>query len=129
MYSDSVIIITNYGTLYDGGPWLPADASAFYVVNASANDTLDAQIMSVAEENGITVDFDDYGGIAELGDETNPLAKGSLGHGSRWLVFVNGRPVTAPGFLTHIPVNANIRLELVYTCTDGIDVGFPYAGE
>ena len=128
VYSDSVIIITNYGTLYDGGPWLPADASAFYVVNASANDTLDAQIMSVAEENGITVAFDDYGGIAELGDETNPLAKGSLGHGSRWLVFVNGRPVTAPGFLTHIPVNANIRLELVYTCADGIDVGFPYVG-
>lgn len=128
VYSDSVMIITNYGTLYDGGPWLPADASAFYVVKASANDTLDAQIMSVAEENSITVAFDDYGGIAELGDETNPLAKGSLGHGSRWLVFVNGRPVTAPGFLTHIPVNANIRLELVYTCADGIDVGFPYAG-
>ena len=128
VYSDIVMIITNYGTLYDGGPWLPADASAFYVVNASANDTLDAQIMSVAEENGITVDFDDYGGIAGIGDGTNPLARGSLGHGSRWLVFVNGRPVTAPGFLTHIPVNANIRLELVYTCADGIDVGFPYVG-
>ena len=128
VYSDSVIIITNYGTLYDGGPWLPADASAFYVVNASANDTLNAQIMSAAEEIGVTVDFDDYGGIAGIGDGTNPLAKGSLGHGSRWLVFVNGRPVTAPGFLTHIPVNANIRLELVYTCADGIDVGFPYVG-
>lgn len=129
VYSGSVVMITNYGTLYDGGPWLPAGASTFYVVNASANDTLDAQIMSVAEENGITVDFDDYGGIAGIGDGTNPLARGSLGHGSRWLVFVNGRPVTAPGFLTHIPVNANIRLELVYTCADGIDVGFPYAGE
>lgn len=128
VYLDSVVVITNYGALYDGGPWLPADASAFYAVNASANDTLDAQITTVAAENGITVAFDDYGGIAELGYETNPLAKGSLGHGSRWLVFVNGRPVTAPGFLTHIPVNANILLELVYTCADGIDVGFPYAG-
>lgn len=128
VYSDSVEMVTNYGVLYDGGPWLPADASTFYAVNASANDTLDAQIMSVAEENGITVDFDDYGGIEGIGDGTNPLARGSLGHGSRWLVFVNGRPVTAPGFLTHIPVNANIRLELVYTCADGIDVGFPYAG-
>ena len=129
VYLDSVVAITNYGALYDGGPWLPADASTFYAVNASANDTLDAQITTVAAENGITVAFDDYGGIAELGYETNPLAKGSLGHGSRWLVFVNGRPVTAPGFLTHIPVNANILLELVYTCADGIDVGFPYAGE
>ena len=129
VYSDSVVVITNYGALYDGGPWLPADAGAFYAVRASANDTLDARITTVAAESGITVAFDDYGGIAELGDETNPLAKGSLGHGSRWLVFVNGRPVTAPGFLTHIPVNANILLELVYTCADGIDVGFPYAGE
>lgn len=129
VYSASVMAITNYGTPYDGGPWLPADVGAFYAVRASANDTLDAQITTVAAESGITVAFDDYGGIAELGDETNPLAKGSLGHGSRWLVFVNGVPVTAPGFLTHIPVNANILLELVYTCADGIDVGFPYAGE
>lgn len=127
-YDDSVQIIDSVGASYSEGPWLPADAGAIYAVNASANDTLDAQITTVATENGITVAFDDYGGIAELGDETNPLAKGSLGHGSRWLVFVNGRPVTAPGFLTHIPVNANILLELVYTCADGIDVGFPYAG-
>lgn len=127
-YDDSVQIIDSVGASYSEGPWLPADVGAFYAVNASANDTLDAQITTVATENGITVAFDDYGGIAELGDETNPLAKGSLGHGSRWLVFVNGRPVTAPGFLTHIPVNANILLELVYTCADGIDVGFPYAG-
>lgn len=127
-YDDSVQIIDSVGAFYSEGPWLPADVGAFYAVNASANDTLDAQITTVAVENGITVAFDDYGGIAELGDETNPLAKGSLGHGSRWLVFVDGVPVTAPGFLTHIPVNANIRLELVYTCADGIDVGFPYAG-
>lgn len=127
-YSDTIDVINSYNSPYDGGPWLPAAADAVYAVSASANDTLDAQIMSVAAENGITVAFDDYGGIAELGDETNPLAKGSLGHGSRWLVFVNGVPVTAPGFLTHIPVNANILLELVYTCADGIDVGFPYAG-
>lgn len=128
-YDDSVQIIDSVGASYSEGPWLPADVGAFYAVNASANDTLDAQITTVATENGITVAFDDYGGIAELGDETNPLAKGSLGHGSRWLVFVDGVPVTAPGFLTHIPVNANILLELVYTCADGIDVGFPYAGE
>lgn len=127
-YDDSVQIIDSVGAFYSEGPWLPADVDAFYAVNASANDTLDAQITTVAAESGITVAFDDYGGIAELGDETNPLAKGSLGHGSRWLVFVDGVPVTAPGFLTHIPVNANILLELVYTCADGIDVGFPYAG-
>lgn len=127
-YDDSVQIIDSVGASYSEGPWLPADVDAFYVANESANDTLDAQITTVAAENGITVAFDDYGGIAELGDETNPLAKGSLGHGSRWLVFVDGVPVTAPGFLKRIPVNANILLELVYTCADGIDVGFPYAG-
>ena len=127
-YDDSVQIIDSVGAFYSEGPWLPADVDAFYAVNASANDTLDAQISTAAEENGLIVVFDDYGGIAAIGDETNPLAEGSLGHGSRWLVFVNGMPVTAPGFLTHIPVNANILLELVYTCADGIDVGFPYAG-
>lgn len=127
-YQDSVDLIKSTGADYESGPWLPATASAIYTVSASANDTLDAQITTVTEENGIFTEIDDYGGIAKLGDETNPLAEGSLGHGSRWLVFVNGRPITAPGFLTHIPVNANILLELVYTCADGIDVGFPYAG-
>lgn len=127
-YDDSGQLIDSVGACYSEGPWLPAAAGAFYAVSASANDTLDAQITTAAEENGLTVDFDGYGGIAGLGDETNPLEEGSLGHGSRWLVFVNGVPVTAPGFLTHIPVNANILLELVYTCADGIDVGFPYAG-
>lgn len=127
-YDDSAQIIDSAGAYYTEGPWLPAAADAFSTVCASANDTLDAQISTAAEENGLIVVFDDYGGIAAIGDETNPLAEGSLGHGSRWLVFVNGMPVTAPGFLTHIPVNANILLELVYTCADGIDVGFPYAG-
>lgn len=111
--------------------WLPSWVRPSAAIVRSSTDTLDAQITSYMEENGFTADFDDYGGIAGIGDGTDgtsPLAKGSLGHGSRWLVFVNGVPVTAPGFLTHIPVNANILLELVYTCADGIDVGWPYAG-
>lgn len=129
VYEDTIVLIHEYETPYTGGPWLQVKKENIERVGVSnPSKTLADIIDLVCEGRGLSCVKNSIGDILGICDGENTLEPGSLGHGSRWLVFVNGVPVTAPGFLTHIPVNANILLELVYTCADGIDVGFPYAG-
>lgn len=115
---------------YAAGVWQPKTPKTQAITDNAV--TLQAIMTAYLTENNLaSLGTDGSGNVENLssvGTPTVSLAAGTLGPGSRWLVFVNGRPVTSPGFLTNIYANPNILLELVYTCADGIDVGFPYAG-
>ena len=57
------------------------------------------------------------------------LGSGTLTKGSRWLVFANDKLIDMPGFLENVWPNNEMTITLLYTCADGLDVGYPYAGE
>ena len=115
---------------YAAGVWQPKTPKTQAITDKAL--TLQAIMDAYLTENSLaSLGMDSSGNVESLSSVETPtvsLAAGTLGPGSRWLVLVNGRPVTAPGFLANVYVNPNILLELVYTCADGIDVGFPYAG-
>lgn len=116
--------------LYDvEGPWQPTGSENFAQQSVDTASVLFDLVNGWLSGNACEADTDDNSDVTALFyTGKTPVGAGSLGTGSRWLVFVNGRAVTAPGFLANVLVNPNLRLELVYTCADGIDVGFPYAG-
>lgn len=116
--------------LYDvEGPWQPTGSENFAQQSVDTASVLFDLVNGWLSGNACEADTDDNSDVVALFyTGKTPVGAGSLGTGSRWLVFVNGRAVTAPGFLENVLVNPNLRLELVYTCADGIDVGFPYAG-
>lgn len=62
-------------------------------------------------------------------DSVGILGKDTLTEGSRWMVFVNDWLVDMPGFLENVWPSNDMRITLFYTCADGLDVGYPYAGE
>lgn len=62
-------------------------------------------------------------------DSVGILGKNALTQGSRWMVFVNDWLVDMPGFLENVWPSSNMTITLIYTCADGLDVGYPYAGE
>lgn len=118
------------GIYYEEGPWQPTGSENFAQQSVDTAYVLFDLVDDWLSENGCEAGTDDNSDVVALFyTGKTPVGAGSLGTGSRWLVFVNGRAVTAPGFLANVLVNPNLRLELVYTCADGIDVGFPYAGE
>lgn len=118
------------GIHYEEGPWQPTGSENFAQQSVDTAYVLFDLVDDWLSENGCEAGTDDNSDVVALFyTGKTPVGAGSLGTGSRWLVFVNGRAVTAPGFLANVLVNPNLRLELVYTCADGIDVGFPYAGE
>ena len=57
------------------------------------------------------------------------LGKNSLTDASRWIMLINGRLVDMPGFLMHTWSDDSEIITFIYTCADGLDVGYPYAGE
>ena len=117
------------GIFYEEGPWQPTGSENFAQRSVGTASVLFDLVNGWLSENACKADTDDNSDVTALfSTGKTPVGAGSLGAGSRWLVFVNGRAVTAPGFLANVQVNPNLRLELVYTCADGIDVGFPYAG-
>lgn len=67
--------------------------------------------------------------LLSVGPQYAMLGKNSLTDASRWIMLINGRLVDMPGFLMHTwPDNSEI-ITFIYTCADGLDVGYPYAGE
>lgn len=117
------------GIFYEEGPWQPTGSENFAQQSVGTASVLFDLVNGWLSKNACEADTDDNSDVTALfSTGKTPVGTGSLGTGSRWLVFVNGRAVTAPGFLANVLVNPNLRLELVYTCADGIDVGFPYAG-
>ena len=67
--------------------------------------------------------------LLSVGPQYAMLGKNSLTYASRWIMLINGRLVDMPGFLMHTwPDNSEI-ITFIYTCADGLDVGYPYAGE
>lgn len=76
----------------------------------------------------------DFGMSCVIGAKSNVdsvgiLGKDALTQGSRWMVFVNDWLVDMPGFLENVWPSNNMTITLFYTCADGLDVGYPYAGE
>lgn len=67
--------------------------------------------------------------LLSVGPQYAMLGKNSLTDASRWIMLINGRLVDMPCFLMHTwPDNSEI-ITFIYTCADGLDVGYPYAGE
>ena len=67
--------------------------------------------------------------LLSVGQQYAMLGKNSLTDASRWIMLVNGRLVDMPGFLMHTWPDDSEIITFIYTCADGLDVGYPYAGE
>lgn len=67
--------------------------------------------------------------LLSVGPQYAMLGKNSLTDASRWIMLVNGRLVDMPGFLMHTWPDDSEIITFIYTCADGLDVGYPYAGE
>lgn len=67
--------------------------------------------------------------LISVGPQYAMLGKNALTDASRWIMLVNGRLVDMPGFLMHTWPNDGELITFLYTCADGLDVGYPYAGE
>ena len=67
----------------------------------------------------VSVTNDSYGGL---------LGSGNVTKGSRWLLFVNQRLIDMPGFITNVWPDGYSEYALLYTCADGLDIGYPYMG-
>ena len=91
----------------------------------------DHYVLDAVDENlttnfaGMHISLDDNGDLKNVGI----LGKGTLTKGSRWLVLANDKLVDMPGFLENVWPAAGATITLIYTCADGLDVGYPYAGE
>ena len=64
-----------------------------------------------------------------VGPQYAMLGKNALTDASRWIMLVNDRLVDMPGFLMNTWPNDGDIIEFIYTCADGLDVGYPYAGK
>ena len=67
--------------------------------------------------------------LLSVGPQYAMLGKNSLTDASRWIMLINGRLVDMPGFLMHTWSDDSEIITFIYTCADGLDVGYPYAGE
>lgn len=67
--------------------------------------------------------------LVSVGPQYAMLSKNALTDASRWIMLVNDRLVDMPGFLMHTWPNGGELITFLYTCADGLDVGYPYAGE
>lgn len=67
--------------------------------------------------------------LVSVGPQYAMLSKNALTDASRWIMLVNNRLVDMPGFLMHTWPNGGELITFLYTCADGLDVGYPYAGE
>lgn len=67
--------------------------------------------------------------LVSVGPQYAMLSKNALTDASRWIMLVNDRLVDMPGFLMHTWPNDGELITFLYTCADGLDVGYPYAGE
>lgn len=80
----------------------------------------------------LAADFDNtHLALDENGDlkTVGILGRGTLTKGSRWLVLADDKLVDMPGFLENVWPADGATITLIYTCADGLDVGYPYAGE
>lgn len=67
--------------------------------------------------------------LLSVGPQYAMLGKNSLTDASRWIMLVNGRLVDMPGFLMNTWPDGGEIITFIYTCADGLDVGYQYAGE
>lgn len=67
--------------------------------------------------------------LVSVGPQYAMLGENALTDASRWIMLVNDRLVDMPGFLMHTWPNGGELITFLYTCADGLDVGYPYAGE
>lgn len=99
------------------------ELSASYEANTNFH-AADAVAAALTEINRECV-FDAKGDLQSV----DILGSGTLTKGSRWLVFANDKLIDMPGFLGNVWPNNEMTITLIYTCADGLDVGYPYAGE
>lgn len=99
------------------------ELSAVYEANTNfhAADAVAAALTNINRE----CVFDAKGDLQSV----DILGSGTLTKGSRWLVFANDKLIDMPGFLENVWPNNEMTITLLYTCADGLDVGYPYAGE
>lgn len=122
---------------YSFGPFLPPfvsgnAAAAWYPSGTVQPGTpLKTALDALFTEGTMTPVYDAYDEITAITEngQTLALANGALGEKSYWLMRIDGELIHAPKILDYLYTYSNICLELIYTCADGFDVGYPYAGE
>jgi hypothetical protein len=122
---------------YSFGPFLPpvvpADAGAAWYPSGTVQPgtPLKTALDTLFTEGTMTPVYNAYDEITAITEngQTLALANGALGEKSYWLMRIDGELIHAPKILDYLYTYSNICLELIYTCADGFDVGYPYAGE
>lgn len=95
----------------------------------SADYTVKNAVIDTLKTVQIGCNITEKENLLSVGPQYAMLGKNSLTDASRWIMLINGRLVDMPGFLMHTwPDNSEI-ITFIYTCADGLDVGYPYAGE
>ena len=110
-----------------GGAWAPESSGDAMQPGGALKTALDALFME-GTMTPVYNAYDEITAITENG-QTLALANGALGDKSYWLMRIDGELIHAPKILEYLYTYSNICLELIYTCADGFDVGYPYAGE
>lgn len=61
--------------------------------------------------------------------EVAGLKAGSITAEGRWALFLNGQPVDMPGAVSYLfAPEEGVQVDLMFTCADGFDIGYPYLG-
>ena len=110
-----------------GGAWAPESSGDAMQSGRALKTALDALFME-GTMTPVYNAYDEITAITENGQNL-ALANGALGDKSYWLMRIDGELIHAPKILDYLYTYSNICLELIYTCADGFDVGYPYAGE
>lgn len=126
--------------MYTFGPFMPPvlpAASGFAWYSESSDDVmqpgkpLKPALDALFNEGTMTPVYNAYDEITAITENGQDLAlaNGALGPKSYWLMRIDGELIHAPKILDYLCTYSNICLELIYTCADGFDVGYPYAGK
>lgn len=108
--------------------------NTFYTVDAkdftdSADYTAKNAVIDALATVQIECNITEKENLVSVGPQYAMLGKNALTDASRWIMLVNDRLVDMPGFLMHTWPNGSELITFLYTCADGLDVGYPYAGE
>lgn len=57
------------------------------------------------------------------------IQAGAITAEGRWALFLNGIPVDMPAAVSYLYApECGVQVDLIYTCADGFDIGYPYLG-
>lgn len=96
-------------------------------LTAASIDVLSSMLQDTSVTAGNALSFTEDGDLFVWGF-TAWFGPETLTKGSRWIAFADDQLIDMPHFFDYVWPSDGMTLSLFYTCADGLDIGYPYAG-